>query len=173
MDKPEKKLNPKEVSFCQHYVTGDTGIRGNAAASYQAAGFAAARGQATYNGSSRLLQRPEIREYIYQLQLQASKEAISKLKGWQEIAADAQQQLISISHGWFTSKYPVMGKEHSEPIMIQDRETAAAANVVLRATLEIIERAFPKNVQPPKDDREIIEQTLGRRAPEQQNRLYQ
>lgn len=175
MDKKiEKKLNPREVSFCENYVTGKAGVKGNAGASYQAAGYSASKKDTAYSSGCRLLQRPEIKEHIYRIQLEASKEAISKLRSWQELAADAQEQLISIAHGWFISKYDVLGKEHKEPIMIQDRDTSAAASVVLKATLEIIERAFPKNLQVPKDDRDIIEQTLGRRAPERQpSNFYQ
>ena len=58
------KLNPRQRAFVHAYVAGDTA--GNAAASYEAAGYKA-RGKAAGNNAPRLLEKAGIREAVAEL----------------------------------------------------------------------------------------------------------
>jgi hypothetical protein len=169
------QLSPNMATFCEHYVTGDDGVRGNATECYLHAGYTSKTRQSAAVKASQLMARPEVQSYIYELQMQASKAALDRLKSWRELAYDAQQTVVAIANGYFTGTYDVLGKRHSEPIVIKDRETAAAASVRLSAAKEILERAFPKklSISVDTDDREILEKSIGRRAPEARYERYQ
>lgn len=59
--------NPRHEAFCQYYVNGAAELRGNATASYLAAGYETRGPSSAYAAASRLMRRPDVRQRVDEL----------------------------------------------------------------------------------------------------------
>lgn len=137
-----KGLNARQAAFVRHYTAGADGVRGNLTQSYIAAGYMA-RGNVAETAAARLFRNVRVRAAIDAAHAKAEAAAGRKLRDWKELAGDAQVRLATLAAGQIPDPTtPALGRT-----LIGDRDDAAAANVILAANREILERAEPKKLQ--------------------------
>ena len=135
-----KGLNARQAAFVRHYVAGADGVRGNASRSFIAAGYSP---KGANKMAARMMANAGIKAAIDAAHAKAEAEAGRKLRDWKELAGDAQVRLATLAAGQIPDPAtPAHGRT-----LIGDRDDAAAANVILAANREILERAEPKKLQ--------------------------
>ena len=86
-------LVPRRRAFVLHYVLGEDKIRGNAKASYMAAGFTCKNEDVAAASGPELLRDHKVRQAILDIREELEKEFRAKMKSWAAIAVDAQELL--------------------------------------------------------------------------------
>lgn len=140
-------LNPNQQRFVQYYTTGAHGIRGNATASYLAAGYAPKSEKVAGVNATRLLGNARIQRAIFQVHREADAVTIAQLKDWKVLAPPAQHTIMCLAHGILPVDVVTIGDDAgSAHERMTTRDDAAIGNVMLHAALAILERAYPSKV---------------------------
>jgi len=130
-------LTAQQETFARLYAAGPIGIRNNLGRAWMASGSKAKNvDQARRYAALALKNTPALREYLAELHLVAQAEAIRKLRDWKELAPEAQEAVIAVMQGMVPD-----GKGSYRPVVLM--EDVKHAEVVLKASLAIVERAYP------------------------------
>mgnify|MGYP001590120285 CR=1 FL=1 len=130
-------LTPQQETFARLYAAGPLGIRNNLGRAWMASGSKAKDvGVAARYAAQALKMTPALREYIAELEMVAQAEAIRKLRDWKELAPDAQEAVIAVMQGMVPD-----GRGSYRQVTLM--EDVKHAEVVLKASMAIIERAYP------------------------------
>ena len=151
-------LNARQAAFVRHYTAGVDGVRGNATASYVAAGYST---QHAHVAGPRLLANVRVRAAIEAAHARAERAAARRLRDWKALAPEAQTRLETLARGLIPD-----GEDPERGRAMGDRDDAAVANVVFGALREILERAQPKKLALDLDPKGALAQALGL-SPEQ------
>lgn len=140
-------LNPNQQRFVQHYTAGARGIRGNATAAYKAAGYQPRTDNAAMVSAWQLLRHPKIATAIAHAHREADAATIAQLKDWKVLAPPAQQTIIRLAHGVLpVEEADGLSDETLHGQRMLSRDDAAIGNVMLHASLAILERAYPSKL---------------------------
>lgn len=90
------KLTSRHQAFIRFYLSGRTGVRGNATQAAQAAGYSK---KTAYAQGCRLLKHAEVRRTIAALQAKANEKVTRELRDWQELAVGAQETMEQVRAG--------------------------------------------------------------------------
>lgn len=135
----ERALNQRQREFVRLYCAGPDGVRGIAAKAYAVAGYRSRDPE--FNGP-RLLRRPHVAAAVIAAHEAAAAEAKGTLRCWKELCIAAQARVVAIARGVIPSADDPIG--NAGGTRITNRDTAAAAKVILDAALEILDRGYPK-----------------------------
>lgn len=156
MSEDSSDLTARQREFIRQYVAGDDGVRGNATASYKAAGYDCTDASARVS-AHHLLKKPEVVEEIRAAHRRAQAEAMGRLIEWKELAPEAQQRLVTLARGRLPNDDDPTGGEK-----LEDGSQASVARVIESACNEILERAYPKKLRIENvDPREELAKILG------------
>lgn len=140
-------LNTRQAAFVRHYVAGVDGVRGDLTQAYIAAGYSA-RGHVAEAASARLLRHVGVQAAIAAAHAAADRVAVRRLRDWKELAAEAQERLVTLARG----EIPEPAAGDRGRVIMGDRDDAAVAKVIADVNREIIERAEPKKLMIGLDD---------------------
>lgn len=138
-------LNPNQQRFVQHYTAGARGIRGNATAAYRAAGYHPKSEKVAGVNAARLLGNARIQAAVAQAHREADAAMIAQLKDWKTLAPGAQRTVMALGTGVLPAydDPDVPEDERVGGARMLTRDDAAIGNVMLHASLAILERAYP------------------------------
>ena len=144
---PRPALNPNQQRFVQQYTAGARGVRGNATAAYYAAGYQPKSEKVAGVNATRLLGNARIAMAVAQIHRAADAATIAQLKDWKVLAPPAQQTIMALAHGILPSEETDAPDGAILPgLRMQTRDDAAIGNVMLHASLAILERAYPAKI---------------------------
>lgn len=86
-------LTIRRRAFVLHYVLGEVGVRGTAYKAYFAAGYEASSKQVASAGAYQLLQDPQIKAAIEEVQKEVEKEAKARIRSFAVMAVNAAEVL--------------------------------------------------------------------------------
>ena len=96
--KPLPALNPRQLRFCQLYLS-DPEIAGNGTACYKRAGYEPKSDGVAAAAAFSLLNKPHVQAYLNQLREQSTREVLQRHREWLGIAEDARQIIDAIILG--------------------------------------------------------------------------
>ncbi len=82
-------LNPRQRKFIENYTVGPEGVRGNATASYYAAGYHPVNNATARSNSSKLLTEANISAEIDRIYRQRDAEIVAQMEDWKLHASRA------------------------------------------------------------------------------------
>ena len=145
------RLTPLQRAFVEALVgSADAHVRHNATAAYLVACGGRISAASARVCAARLLTRVNIQAAIETAHLQAEAELLTRLVDWKMAAVETQPILLNLARG----RMP-------DGRLMQTRDDAAVAQVVLGALREIMDRGFPKSIYLRIDAKESLARLLG------------